>query len=419
MNKKGFTLIELLAIIVILAIIAVITVPIILNIIENARKGAAKNSAYGYKDAIDKYYLGKLFDDQDFALNGSYDVLDGKLKGSGLSSSGEDILVSGVKPSSGTLEYENSILKNGCLKIDNYAVTFVDGEVSTAELGDCSSVMLVSVPYSFTRVVDGVSYTSASDIKSNPIYYNPTSGSACTVSEYLSNDPTPVTGVYKKSGCMKWFAYSKNGDGTVNLLLDHNTTANVAWVANSTDYSNGSSVGISYYHSLPDWGSYGANYSGPVTALNQLKVDTNSWSDVLLRSDSYELDGIGYNDMIHYMISYAGYKARLITPQEVAAIGNVSYNFGNYQINFTENNLAEGQTSIYSWLFDYTDSFCSYYGCANVANSDNSTDGYYTSSASFYSCFYVQQWAGYNDEGDVSSTFLGIRPVITVDASTL
>ena len=39
-NKKGFTLIELLAIIVILAIIAVITTPIILNIIENAKKGA-------------------------------------------------------------------------------------------------------------------------------------------------------------------------------------------------------------------------------------------------------------------------------------------------------------------------------------------------------------------------------------------
>ena len=44
MNRKGFTLIELLAIIVILAIIAVITVPIILNIIDNARKGAASNA---------------------------------------------------------------------------------------------------------------------------------------------------------------------------------------------------------------------------------------------------------------------------------------------------------------------------------------------------------------------------------------
>ncbi len=52
-NNKGFTLIELLAIIVILAIIAVITVPIILNIIETARNGAAKNSVTGYGKAVE------------------------------------------------------------------------------------------------------------------------------------------------------------------------------------------------------------------------------------------------------------------------------------------------------------------------------------------------------------------------------
>ncbi len=52
-KKNGFTLIELLAIIVILAIIAVITVPIILNIIETAREGAAKNSVTGYGKAVE------------------------------------------------------------------------------------------------------------------------------------------------------------------------------------------------------------------------------------------------------------------------------------------------------------------------------------------------------------------------------
>lgn len=56
MNKKGFTLIELLAIIVILAIIAVITVPIILNIIDNARQGAARNSVIGYGKAVELAY---------------------------------------------------------------------------------------------------------------------------------------------------------------------------------------------------------------------------------------------------------------------------------------------------------------------------------------------------------------------------
>ena len=62
MNKKGFTLIELLAIIVILAIIAVITVPIILNIIDEARKGAEKNSVIGYGKAVELAYTQYLFE---------------------------------------------------------------------------------------------------------------------------------------------------------------------------------------------------------------------------------------------------------------------------------------------------------------------------------------------------------------------
>ena len=52
-NKKGFTLIELLAVIVILAIIALIAVPIILNMINSARRSAARSAALGYVDAIE------------------------------------------------------------------------------------------------------------------------------------------------------------------------------------------------------------------------------------------------------------------------------------------------------------------------------------------------------------------------------
>ena len=64
MNKKGFTLIELLAIIVILAIIAVITVPIILNIIDEARVGAEKNSVIGYGKAVELAYTQYLYERQ-------------------------------------------------------------------------------------------------------------------------------------------------------------------------------------------------------------------------------------------------------------------------------------------------------------------------------------------------------------------
>ena len=46
-SKKGFTLIELLAVIVILAIIALIATPIIIGVIDDARKGTFENTSYG------------------------------------------------------------------------------------------------------------------------------------------------------------------------------------------------------------------------------------------------------------------------------------------------------------------------------------------------------------------------------------
>ena len=56
-SNKGFTLIELLAVIVILAIIALIATPIILNVIDTARKGAKESSALGYVDAVEKQIM--------------------------------------------------------------------------------------------------------------------------------------------------------------------------------------------------------------------------------------------------------------------------------------------------------------------------------------------------------------------------
>lgn len=53
--KKGFTLIELLAVIIILAIVALIATPIILNVVEDARKSAAKSEASMILSGIQSY----------------------------------------------------------------------------------------------------------------------------------------------------------------------------------------------------------------------------------------------------------------------------------------------------------------------------------------------------------------------------
>ena len=135
MKKNAFTLIELLAIIVILAIIAVITVPIILDIIENSRKGAAIESAYNYKDSINKYYLARLSENSSYQFpSGFYDVED-----NGVLTKGADtlnIMVSGSIPSDGWVKTKNGEVIAYSIKIGDYTVTMLNNEISSIKNGD-------------------------------------------------------------------------------------------------------------------------------------------------------------------------------------------------------------------------------------------------------------------------------------------
>lgn len=54
MKNRAFTLIELLAVIIILGIIALIAVPMILNLIRDAKKSAGINSDRVYMNAVEE-----------------------------------------------------------------------------------------------------------------------------------------------------------------------------------------------------------------------------------------------------------------------------------------------------------------------------------------------------------------------------
>ena len=60
MKKKGFTLVELLATIVVLSVIALIATPIILNVIEKAKKGALVSSVNGLVESANMYYTNEI-----------------------------------------------------------------------------------------------------------------------------------------------------------------------------------------------------------------------------------------------------------------------------------------------------------------------------------------------------------------------
>ena len=258
-KNKGFTLVELLAVIVILALIALIATPIILNVINDAKKQAAKDSFHEYGKAVEK-------DDK---------------------------------------------------KDEETIDVYKDGTA---------------------------------------IYYNPETGKKCNESEAVS---TPGT----KSGCMKWYAFNdKEGNATVNVILDHNTTASVAW-----------------------------NSTGTV-----LEADTKNWKNT----------------------------ARLITANEIAKItGHSTFDASKsgdwfyLDSNNQTQTANESNKSKYAWLFDYTIG-CTYYGCNT---SGSSSWGYWTSTPNKDNTGYAWHVSehGYLYINYVGYTHDGIRPVITISKSDI
>ena len=122
MKKKGFTLIELLAVIVILAIIALVAVPIILNMIDKAKKQAAIDSAYGYVEAVE-YNNGLA----DLGTEGYTKIADGEYETSEI-----DVKMKGKKPQDGTLTLEKSKVTEGEFIISGYEVLY-DGKIAIAQ----------------------------------------------------------------------------------------------------------------------------------------------------------------------------------------------------------------------------------------------------------------------------------------------
>ena len=112
-NRKGFTLIELLAVIVILAIIALITTPTILNVMENSRRDAAKDKAYGTIQAVQLAYTQAQIR---YEVNLPYTVdFSSKRDGSSDSSTekgftyveGQEVQASGEMPTAGQVLIDN------------------------------------------------------------------------------------------------------------------------------------------------------------------------------------------------------------------------------------------------------------------------------------------------------------------------
>lgn len=131
MKEKGFTLIELLAVIVILAVIALITTPVVLNMIESARKSAAKDSAYGYIEGIN--YSNGLND---------YDKIEyEEITETEVKEINKKIKVKGEKAVSGKVTYnKNGIVESATLCIGGYNVEYKNKEAIVKDKCDSTNI---------------------------------------------------------------------------------------------------------------------------------------------------------------------------------------------------------------------------------------------------------------------------------------
>ena len=361
MNKRGFTLIELLAVIVILAIIALIAVPIVLNMIENARRSAAKSSAYGYIQAIDD-------NNELYEMNEDYDLNIVEIKGTNIPVSSINLKIKGKKPTSGEVTIDaKGRVSSATLCINNYTVTYNGTEAEVGSKG-CSNSSSEPAP---TPTVHKPSVTKVSGATHKGIVYmNPTDlTEECTQSNSVSTTGT-------KTGCMKFYIFDDSGD-TYKMILDHNTTALVAYNTKQPYYVEYSQASIK----------------------STVDSDTTGW--------------VG--------------SSRLITANEIATITNTTtydgstskwfYFNGTGDNKHTQASSSQGDNE-YAWLFDYTNG-CESYGC-NTA--DSSTSGYWTSSSvsdRSGNAWSVHSRGRLNYILGSSDVTYGVRPVITINKSVL
>ena len=429
MNKKGFTLVELLGVLVVLSVILMIAFPLITTYINKSKQKAYDTQMgliiTGLKDYVIEHKEVLPVNDTDYVT-----FTLGQLKALGIVNN------SVVNPLDGkeiddSMEFK--IIKDGSkytyqivessrlsrddknhtpyITLNGHILNYIDLDSTYTELGasatdydgkplsvtidktdlDVSTIGVYQIRYEVIDSNNTKSYAirtvivGESKILANGtvVYYNPVTNTKCTSAEAVSVSET-------KTGCMKWYVFNDDGKSkTVNLLLDHNTTAKVAWVTKE-DY-------IAAGGTEAEWGSNGNNNKGPITALKQLKSDTKAWNSSL--------------------------NARLIEASEVAKItNNTAWTAGDNSYYFHTNSNTEYKgaagTNKYAWLFDNTYN-CTTYGC-NVA--DPSTYAYWTNTAQSGSSDRTLRvdcsgsLYGINVE---SAYWYGVRPVITVLKSVI
>ena len=386
MKKKGFTLIELLAVIVVLAIIALIATPMILNTIDDAKKGSAKSSGYGYINSLETSLASYMLRNNGVSYSaGKYDIA--------TLNTDLDVTVKGEKPSEGKVcVSSDGTVTKASLKVNGYIVSYDGKEVKNTDLKEIEDIVCDGASTDDTTGSDEVVEGPTQEVASNGetykaiVYLDPTDlTKTCDASNSVSTTGT-------KEGCMKWYAYKDDGTN-YTMILDHNTTALVAW-----------------------------NSSGSNSEMNEVAVsltsDTATWASglnprLIIADEVAEITGATE------ALAWNSSKSSASTPDLSTTISYFYLDGAAGTDTTWQTQIATSQgTSKYAWLYDYTNG-CTSYGC-NVEDSSN--NGYWTSTpvagiTNF--AWDVSRNGSLNYSSvDITSSY-GLRPVITVSKNII
>lgn len=135
--SHNFSFSEVIIFLLVVLVLIFVVTPKFFNVLSKIKMDSAVSSVDSYKSSIDNYYVSKLLYDSNFKLDGVYTIVDGVLTDDNES---YNISYVGAVPTSGYLNYSNNVLKDGCLVVNNYSVTFDSSEIISVSKGSCDNL---------------------------------------------------------------------------------------------------------------------------------------------------------------------------------------------------------------------------------------------------------------------------------------
>ena len=407
-KKNGFTLIELLAVIIVLAIIALIAMPIIFNVIENAKLKALENSTYGVIDAVRMNYMENLMNSEDGTVT--------------LTGSVTTLTLSGEHPIAGNWEIKNSaeVTENRGIAVtgvkfasmNEYTCTNVKNNVIQNKVECTKDESSVQPVTKVTFTLNGTSYevdentswttflqtNTDYEVSGENVVLKGTTRKVLLNGTAIDKDSTITAGTYtleEETTVSITLAVDADGDGVAELG-DEVCIGNECFYVLTNDGTN-----------IKMLAKYRIDVSYNTTRKNRLQSPSGGGPLTTVFS-SETIHGTNYNSYEGSIVEdlVGDYKTTLEgLGATISGATLLSYDEITAAPFNCQNGVMNSCDPTYSWLYKDGNT-TGYIHWTRSANSSNTNNAWIVNSY------------GFVDNYDYSSTF-GVRPVVTISTSSI